>query len=353
MMPKSLSFVLPLIILIALSPAFFWNVCGQTADEQQLFVEPDAGNKPVLDALNNAQESIWMEMYILSDKEILQALKDARSRGLDVRILLEEHPYGGSKSLKAVLDELNSTNISVRQSSPAFRLTHEKGIVIDRKTALIMTLNQGYSAFNKNREFGIIDTNPEDVSEVAGVFEADWNRTSPILNDSSLVWSPVNSRQRILGLIDNAKQTLRIENEEMQDNQVEEHLIAAAAKGVDVQVVMSPGQTGKDANAPGLHKIEAGGVKADLVKSPYIHAKIIVADNSTAFVGSENFSPASLDHNRELGILTHDPGVISQLTTSFEKDWNGYLGVKQRFVRTYNNRFLSHPGPRHLSLRAA
>ena len=313
-----------------------------------MFVEPGAGNKPVLDALNSAQVSIWMEMYLLSDKGVLQALKDARSRGVDVRILLEEHPFGGSGSLKPVLDELNRSNISVKKSSPVFRLTHEKGIVIDRKIALIMTLNQGFSAFNSNREFGIIDTNREDVSEVAKVFEDDWNRTSPNLADTRLVWSPVNSRQRILGLIDSARESLRIENEEMQDVEIEDHLISAASKGVDVQVVMSPGQTGKDANAPGLQKIQAGGVMTCLVKSPYIHAKIIVADNSSAFVGSENFSPTSLDHNRELGILTQDPVVIGQLTTSFEKDWSGYIGVKQGSVGTDNHLL---PGPRHLSFR--
>ncbi len=356
-MPKGRRFVLPLVILIALSSAFFWNAYGKTTTEQHLFVEPDAGNKPVLDALNNSKQSIWMEIYLLSDKGVLQALKDARSRGVDVRILLEEHPFGGSGSIKAVLDELNRSNISVRPSSPAFRLTHEKGIVIDQKTALIMTLNQDFSAFNSNREFGIIDTDPEDVSEVAKVFEDDWDRTTPNLTDSRLVWSPVNSRQRILGLIDSAKHTLRIENEEMQDNQTEDHLIAAASKGVDVEVVMSPGQTGKDANAPGLKKIEVGGVKVNLVKSPYIHAKIIVADNSTAFVGSENFSPTSLDRNRELGVLTQDPGVISQLTTSFKKDWNEYKGVKQISTQTTNHksvetttnhRLLSQSRLRHL-----
>ena len=349
MMTKGLKFVLPIIILMALSQLFIWNVCGQTAGEQHLFVEPDAGNKPVMDALNSSHESVYMEMYLLSDKGVLQALKDARSRGVNVRILLEEHPFGGSGSLKPVLDELNASNISVKRSSPAFRLTHEKGIVIDRKVALIMTLNQARSAFNSNREFGIIDTNPEDVSEVARVFENDWNRTSPNLTDTRLVWSPVNSRQRILGLIDSANKTLRIENEEMQDNQTEDHLIAAAAKGVDVQVVMSPGQAGNDTNAPGLQKIGANGVKVNLVKSPYIHAKIIVADNSTAFVGSENFSPTSLDHNRELGILTKDPGVIGKLTTCFEKDWSSYVGVEQTSVQTTSQRLLSLPGLRHLS----
>ena len=46
--------------------------------------------------------------------------------------------------------------------------------------------------------------------------------------------------------------------------------------------------------------------------SLYIHAKVVIADAGTphqrAFVGSENFSNASLNSNRELGIETTDPG---------------------------------------------
>jgi phosphatidylserine/phosphatidylglycerophosphate/cardiolipin synthase-like enzyme len=59
----------------------------------------------------------------------------------------------------------------------------------------------------------------------------------------------------------------------------------------------------------------------------YIHAKAIVADAGSsqqrAFVGSENFSGASLDQNRELGILTSDPGIVARLAETIGADAAG------------------------------
>ena len=290
--------------------------------QPQIFVEPEDGYKPVLDALNSARSSIYVEMYLITDKNIINALKNASSRGVDVKVLLEDYSYGNHASFKAVMDSLNSSGASVQVSSPAFRLTHEKAIVVDRKTALIMTLNQAPTAYTKNREFGLIDYNTTDASEIAKAFEADWNRTSPSLSDPNLIWSPTNSRDRIIGLLDSAEKSLEIENEEMQDREVEDRLISAAKRGVNVEIVMSPSTSKPDPNAPGLDRIAKGGVKVRLVKNPYIHAKIIIVDSIKAFIGSENFSPTSLDKNRELGILVDDSGILQVLSSTFNDDWN-------------------------------
>jgi len=53
----------------------------------------------------------------------------------------------------------------------------------------------------------------------------------------------------------------------------------------------------------------------------YIHAKAIVVDGRRAFVGSQNLSAASLDDNRELGIIVADGGVIGTLEDTFREDW--------------------------------
>lgn len=293
----------------------------QPQQQPQIFVEPDDGYKPVLNALNSAQSSIFVEMYLITDKNVINALKNASLRGVNVKVLLEDWSYGSSADFKAVMDSLNSSGVSVEVSSPAFRLTHEKAIVIDRKMALIMTLNQAYSAYTKNREFGLIDYDTTDADEIASAFEADWNRTSPNLSDPNLVWSPTNSRNRIINLIDSAKESLEIENEEMQDREIEDYLISAAKRGVDVKVVMSPSTSKNDPDAPGINALVKGGVKVHLVKKPYIHAKIIIVDGIKAFIGSENFSPTSLDKNRELGIIIGDPGVLQVLSSTFNADW--------------------------------
>jgi len=59
----------------------------------------------------------------------------------------------------------------------------------------------------------------------------------------------------------------------------------------------------------------------------YIHAKVIVADagrsGERALVGSQNFSVASLDYNRELGVLTRDRAVVAALSATLRADYGG------------------------------
>ena len=53
-----------------------------------------------------------------------------------------------------------------------------------------------------------------------------------------------------------------------------------------------------------------------------MHAKLIVADGTLGFVGSENFSATSLDENREVGLLIADTSTLATLNSTFQSDWS-------------------------------
>src|SRR5688500_10752819 len=60
-----------------------------------VFIEPGDGRAPLLDEIRAARRSIDLEVYIISDDVILRALEEAQQRGVDVRVILEEQPFGG------------------------------------------------------------------------------------------------------------------------------------------------------------------------------------------------------------------------------------------------------------------
>jgi phosphatidylserine/phosphatidylglycerophosphate/cardiolipin synthase-like enzyme len=300
---------------------------GSGINGVQVFVEPDDGERVITDAIRGAQKSVWLELYILTDTNVIHALEDVANSGLDVRVMLEPHPFGGGVYPSKTLDELQAAGVKTEDTSPAFPLTHEKGMIIDGRTAYTMTSNLSRSALGgssgaTNREYGIIDSNPQDVQAVAAIFSADWNHTTAQYSDANLVVSPVNSRSILTALIGSAHLSLLIETEEMEDSSIESALVSSAQHGVTVEIIMPSSSSLSSSSTQGIATLKSGGIQVREDSRLYMHAKIIVVDGVRAFVGSENFSSQSLDQNRELGIIVADSGVLSKLNSTFQGDWN-------------------------------
>jgi cardiolipin synthase len=283
-----------------------------------LFVEPDDGRAPILDELAAARESVTLQIYLLTDPEIIQSLKDANARGVDVRVLLEEHPFGGAGGEEETFQDLQKAGIDMRWSNPTFTFSHIKTFVVDGSVALIMNLNLTRSAFKSNREFGVVTTDPSSVRTAMEIFESDWSRSEEP-DPGPLVVSPSNSRDQLLTLIDSSQRSLDIYAEVMRDRAVVTAILDARERGVAVRLVMSDDSddNGDDERA----ELSAAGVQVRIENSPYIHAKIVLVDGQRAFVGSENFTATSLDQNRELGIIVTEPTAIARIQNVFEQDF--------------------------------
>jgi phosphatidylserine/phosphatidylglycerophosphate/cardiolipin synthase-like enzyme len=233
--------------------------------------------------------------------------------------------------------------VAVRWSPSYFSLTHEKSLVVDGDRALIMTFNLVSKYYATGRDFGIVDDDASDVAAMERTFGDDWKGsdgdTGAVTDSSSasvggndgnvgddLVWSP-GAEPMLLALISGATKSLYIYNEEMADMDVTKALIDAAGRGVAVYVDMTGAEEWKWEFA----ELATAGVHvrtyADTPDVLYIHAKVIVADGGSAsacaFIGSENFSAASLGENRELGIVIQDQKIIAQLMKTFTIDWRG------------------------------
>lgn len=308
---------------------YFINQSHQTVPQKStlgvqhnlvLFRQPEDGVSPIINVLNSATKQIDVEVYLLSDKDIINSLIDACNRGVVVRVMLEQHPFGGGNINPKTKQQLDNSCVKTEWANAAFTLTHEKTIVIDHAVVFILSQNLTESAFTKNREYDIEDQNAADVSEVENIFTADWNRSTFQQLDKNLVISPLSSRSILESLIKNATKSLDIEMEVVNDPQIIS-LLTSQAKAVSIHLVV-PSLSQMSANKKTLEKLQQAGVLVKLLSSPYPHAKLMVADTQKAYIGSINLTTQSMDENREVGILLSQQDIVNNVEEDFSQDWD-------------------------------
>jgi cardiolipin synthase len=290
-----------------------------------LITEPSAGMNQIYKLITSARSSVDLTMYELRDTTAEADLATDAGRGVDVSVLLDAHLEKSRNT--AAYDYLKARHVHVAWAS-SDTTYHQKTLTVDGKTSVIMTLNMVSEDYPDTRDFAVIDTSHADVTAIVATFNADFaDRPVTPPDGADLVWSPTNSQASILAVIKGAKHTLAVENEEMDDSTITGALADAARRGVKVTVVMTSDSEWDDTFSELAQAGVSVHVYPDADNALYIHAKAVVADaglpDADAFVGSENFSEASLDYNRELGLRTTDTPIVSALAAVIAKDYAG------------------------------
>jgi phosphatidylserine/phosphatidylglycerophosphate/cardiolipin synthase-like enzyme len=289
----------------------------------RVLVEPGDGIGAIYRLITGARSSVNLTMYELRDQTAEHDLAADAARGVTVRVLLDRHLERSRNA--AAYRYLTAHRVRVAWAR-AGTTYHQKTLTVDGKTSVIMTLNMVTSDYADTRDFAVIDTARSDIAAITATFDADFAHKAVSPPDGAdLVWSPVNSQASILAVINGAHRTLAVENEEMGSRAVTAALERAARRGVDVRVVMTAASEWDAAFAA----LKRAGVHVrlfpDSSRALYIHAKAVVADaghsGQQVFAGSENFSTASLDRNRELGVRTANPAVISAISAVIAGDY--------------------------------
>jgi phosphatidylserine/phosphatidylglycerophosphate/cardiolipin synthase-like enzyme len=292
------------------------------SSQLSLVAEPQAGVRPFTGLIAGARHSIDLTMYELYDRTVERDLAAAATRGLDVRVALNGGYYSErSSSNDAAYAYLSAHHVHVRYTPTYFALTHQKTLTVDGRVAAIMTLNFD-GLYASTRDFAILDRDSADVRTIVGVFDDDWDGRRDTASDGSgdLVWSP-GAQDDVLGLIEHARHSIELEDEEMAFVPAITALCADARRGVSVRIVMTYASDWRDAFA----QLRGCGASIRLYhgQSYYIHAKLLIADGRTALVSSQNLSTGSLQYNRELGITVTDPAIVSALHGDFRSDYAG------------------------------
>jgi cardiolipin synthase len=291
------------------------------------FPESDDSLTPVYTFIKTATKTLDMTMYEFVDTTAQSDLIALAKKGVTVRVILDQNDEKSSNT--SAYNALTAGGVQCHWANTKYEATHQKTITVDSKTSMILTANLTSRYYSTTRDFAITDANAADVAEIEKVFNADFlNDTITPTAATSLIWSPNESEASLEAVINGAQHTLLVENEEMSSSAIVTALSNRAKAGVQVTVIMTNDDNEYESEFETLTK---AGVKVytypDTTTGFYIHAKVMVADygdsTANAYLGSINFSTASMTENRELGQTLTNSTVLTMLNSALTSDAKG------------------------------
>jgi len=292
----------------------------------RLIVEPDDGLQPVVDFIQSAESSLLIKQFTFTEESFIQAVIERKNAGVDVRVMLNTQRSGGDRANDETFEKFENAAVNVQWASPKFYVTHEKSMVVDGKAALIATFNLSEKYFSLTRDYGVITEQPHRVAQITEVFDADWeHRDWTASSYEGLLWSNTNSRYHMAQFIDTAQHRLDIQHPKYVDAVILDHIAAAADRGVKVHVLCG-GKHGISEwdildTFASLRTLRRFGVKVHKQKNLRVHAKLLIADDEHALLGSMNIDRSAFDMRRELGITISEQEVVARLKEIFDSDW--------------------------------
>lgn len=293
----------------------------------RVIVQPDDGVGPVREFVASAEKSLLIKQFTFTEESLLQTVIARHDAGVEVRVMLNPARSGGDRANDESFERLQAAGVNVQWTNPKFYVTHEKSIVVDGQAALVATFNLCEKYFTLTRDYGIVTTVGAHVAQIADAFDADWahhDQWRPAVFEG-LLWSNSNSRYHMAEFIDSAEHRLDVQHPKYVDAVILDHLAAAAGRGVKVRVLCG-GRHGISEwdvldTFASLRTLRRFGVKVHKQRDLRVHAKLLIADDTRALVGSMNIDRSAFDLRRELGIIVTDGDAVTPLREVFASDW--------------------------------
>ena len=241
-------------------------------------------------------------MYLLTDARAIAALADRARAGCDVRVILEPAPYLNEDANQPAFAALAAAGAAVRWSSPRFSYTHAKALIVDHARLAVMTLNLTGAGLAGNREYAALDDDAADVAAAEAVFAADATGATAGAR-ARLVASPDTSRAVLTDLIEQAAVVAR--DRDGGADRPGDRRRAAGRPRARRQRSRSSGR-GLPTRAPPLRRWRRPARPCAPWPRRPSTPRSWSPTGARFTSGSANFTPTSLDRNRELGLRLDD-----------------------------------------------
>jgi cardiolipin synthase A/B len=293
----------------------------------RVLIQPLDGIDPIRELIDGARSAIKIKMFTFTSTTLIEGLVRAKSRGVDIRVMLNPSRSSGSRANDETEQQLKAAGIAVVWTNPRFAVTHEKSMVVDHGQALIATFNFCDKYFTHSRDYGLVITDSAAVREIEACFEQDWHHgTFTPSTESALLWSNFNAREVMARFIDDAQHSLLMQHPKFSDGAILDRVLQAHERGVIIRVLCGGRHgislTDMSDTFSALRILIRAGVKVHKQRDVRLHAKLIIADRKRALIGSMNIDRSAFDLRRELGIVLDDENAVATLRHQARLDWD-------------------------------
>jgi phosphatidylserine/phosphatidylglycerophosphate/cardiolipin synthase-like enzyme len=294
----------------------------------------------VTPVLKDAKKTIDVTSFDLNLPSVVNALVDAKKRGVAVRVVTDE--TNGTQTLKAsdspsgeqedTLKTFSDAGIPVVDGGRSNGLMHNKIIIVDGATLFMGSWNMSYNDTfrNNNNLLKITDKtlianyqakfNELFVDKRFGTKAKVGAQTQQLTIDGTPVanyFSPVDKVvDKLVAQMNGAQHSIKFMMFTFTQKDITNAMIARSKAGVKVEGVIE-NRGASQGSAPTFY---CANISAKLDGNKYtMHHKVVIIDDKTVITGSFNFTQTANDANDDNVLVIDSPAVATLYNQEFDK----------------------------------
>lgn len=258
---------------------------------------------PVIEkALEDAQESIFLQIYTLQDHKVVRKLEEKAAQGLQVVVMQDPKTALSLKGIETI-------------RMPTNGLMHRKALVIDEEKIILGSANLTVDSLHVDDNLLITLKDKTLAKSIKEMKPCKVSLEEQAVEFWPLPESKKEALARLIGLIESSRFSIQVSMFTWTHPLLTEKIIEAHKRGVTILVILDRKQT-EGASKASLEALAKSGVPVRLSGgSQTFHHKFALIDASILVAGSANWTKAAFSKNEEcLLIIEHlTPKQLSTL----------------------------------------
>lgn len=302
--------------------------------------DPQNPDKLLVGLIQQAKQSLDLAIYEIAEPSIVQALIQARQRGVQVRMVTDSDSLSSGRQSASQIQALREAGIPIRGDERT-ALMHHKFLVIDRQHVITGSLNLSHNSLYRDNNNALKISSAQLAANYLAEFDRLFEQGLFGPNEHSMPYPVVKvdgasirtyfspkggTKQAILETLGRAKKSIRFAAFSVTDKDIQQMLVRKAREGLAIEGIfdgcmISQYSVYQDLLTKNIPVMIDG-------NQALLHSKTFIVDRQVVITGSYNFSMSAEERNNENTLII----TSSKIAAAYEQE---HLRLKQ--AATQNN----------------